>query len=474
VNGATSATVSLNDSEAATEQQQVSKSSLKRNRKKNQKKSNNRNSLQDQLSNDWSSLTARSLWSQIAEEAQAQYHFDVKLENNDEHSFTKLKLRKFTLLRSFCLKNGVQILLRDYQFDSKHKESFHEDDILNMYPIVKHVPTKASDAYNFFTNGQSKIQQGLLKEGFELISESYNLLTNVYGALHPEICMCLRLLSRLNYILGDYVEALSTQHKAVMMCERLFGVDHSQTITEYAHLALYSFANGQIANSLKLLYRARYLLLVNFGQDHPEMSLIDNNLGLILQAAGEYDSSLKFLENGLSVCQKYFGAKSMKTALSFHLLARLQSCRGDFRAALMNERETYQIYKALLGEAHERTKESAQVLKHLTEQAVLLQKKMNEMYKGEKKVNFPPIQIQQPSLQTVLSMLNIINGIIFIPSQEEEELDRIRVELARYQQNSSASNTTAAAVAAQATEVSPLVNVKEPNAKVNNQDDDLQ
>jgi protein TIF31 len=128
-----------------------------------------------------------------------------------------------------------------------------------MYPIVKHVPTKASDAYNFFTNGQSKIQQGYLKEGYELISEAYNLLTNVYGALHPEICMCLRLLSRLNYILGDFNEAMCTQHKAVMMCERLYGVDHSQTITEYAHLSLYCFANGQVANSLKLLYRARYL-----------------------------------------------------------------------------------------------------------------------------------------------------------------------------------------------------------------------
>ena len=45
-----------------------------------------------------------------------------------------------------------------------------------------------------------------------------------------------------------------------------------------------------------------------------------------------------------------------------------------------------------LGEEHERTKESAQVLKHLTEQAVILQKKMNEIYKGEK-VPFTPIQV---------------------------------------------------------------------------------
>ena len=389
----------------------------------------------------------------------------------DEQAFAKLKLRKITLLRSFCQKNGVQLLLREYNFENKHKEAFNEDDVLNMYPVVKHVPPKATDAYNFFTNGQSKIQQGFLKEGFELISESYNLLTNVYGALHTEICMSLRLLSRLSYILGDYNEALCTQHKAVMMCERLFGVDHSQTITEYAHLSLYCFANGQLSNSLKLLYRARYLLLVNYGEDHPEMSLIDSNLGLILQAACEYDYALKFLEKALESNKKYFGVKSMKTALSYHLLARLQSCRGDFRTALMNERETYQIYKNLLGEEHDRTRESAQVLKHLTEQAVLLQKKMNEMYKGEK-ISFPPIQIQQPSLQTVLAMLNIINGIIFIPSQEED-LEKIREELSRLQQNSNIALNAAATAAAAATTAETDATNKQA-LQVNNQDDDLQ
>ena len=36
-----------------------------------------------------------------------------------------------------------------------------------------------------------------------------------------------------------------------------------------------------------------------------------------------------------------------------------------------------------LGDEHERTRESAQVLKHLTEQAVVLQKRMNDVVKGQ-------------------------------------------------------------------------------------------
>ena len=65
-----------------------------------------------------------------------------------------------------------------------------------MYPIIKHINPRATDAYNFYTTGQSKIQQDFLKDGYELISETLNLLNNVYGAMHPEIAQCRRMFAR--------------------------------------------------------------------------------------------------------------------------------------------------------------------------------------------------------------------------------------------------------------------------------------
>ena len=40
-------------------------------------------------------------------------------------------------------------------------------------------------------------------------------------------------------------------------------------------LAHYSFANLQISTALRLLYRARYLMLVVVGERHPLMAQID-------------------------------------------------------------------------------------------------------------------------------------------------------------------------------------------------------
>lgn len=140
---------------------------------------------------------------------------------------------KLGLLRAFCQKVGVQVLLREYNFESRNKPTFGEDDIVNVFPIVKHINPRASDAYNLYTTGQTKIQQGHFKEGFDLISEALNLLNNVYGAMHSENAQCLRMLARLSYIMGDPQEALAIQQRAVLMSERVNGIDHPYTISEY-------------------------------------------------------------------------------------------------------------------------------------------------------------------------------------------------------------------------------------------------
>ncbi|XP_057695489.1 clustered mitochondria protein homolog isoform X1 [Corythoichthys intestinalis] len=380
----------------------------------------------------WASLTPSELWKNIASEAQSYYHFTFQCENVD-HMVEKYGLQKITLLREISVKTGIQILIKEYNFDSRHKPTFTEEDILNIFPVVKHVNPKASDAFHFFQSGQAKVQQGFLKEGCELINEALNLFNNVYGAMHVEICACLRLLARLNYIMGDHAEALSNQQKAVLMSERVLGIEHPNTIQEYMHLALYCFANGQLSTALKLLYRARYLMLLVCGEDHPEMALLDSNIGLVLHSVMEYDLSLRFLESALAINSKYHGPRSLKVALSHHLVARVYESKAEFRSALQHEKEGYTIYKNQMGEAHEKTKESSEYLKCLTQQAVALQRTMNEIYKNGSSASIMPLKFTAPSMAHILEQLNIINGIIFIPLSQKD-LENLKAEVQRRQQ----------------------------------------
>lgn len=77
------------------------------------------------------------------------------------------------------------------------------------------------------------------------------------------------------------------------------------------------------------------------------------NISLILHAVGEYELSLKFLEKALALNIKYYGAKSLKVAVTYHLVARTQSCMGNFRSALTNEKEAFTIYKTQVRKAHQ-------------------------------------------------------------------------------------------------------------------------
>ncbi|XP_019741401.1 clustered mitochondria protein homolog isoform X1 [Hippocampus comes] len=380
----------------------------------------------------WASLTPSELWKNIASEARSYYHFIIQCENVDQ-VVEKYGVQKITLLREISVKTGIQIVIKEYNFDSRHKPTFTEEDILNIFPVVKHVNPKASDAFHFFQSGQAKVQQGFLKEGCELINEALNLFNNVYGAMHVEICACLRLLARLNYIMGDHAEALSNQQKAVLMSERVLGIEHPNTIQEYMHLALYCFANGQLSTALKLLYRARYLLLLVCGEDHPEMALLDSNIGLVLHSVMEYDLSLRFVENALAINSKYHGPRSLKVALSHHLIARVYESKAEFRSALQHEKEGYTIYKNQMGEAHEKTKESSEYLKSLTQQAVALQRTMNEIYKNGSSASIMPLKFTAPSMANILEQLNIINGIIFIPLSQKD-LENLKAEVQRRQQ----------------------------------------
>merc|ERR1719457_449054 len=96
-----------------------------------------------------------------------------------------------------------------------------------------------------------------------------------------------------------------------------------------------------------------------------------------------------------------------------------------------------------LGDEHEKTKESGECLRHLTQQAVVLQKKMNDIYQGKSKTGLPPIQIQPPSMGSVLDMLNIINGILFVQISQRD-IENFKKEYDIRQQNKSETDKSEA------------------------------
>ena len=105
-------------------------------------------------------------------------------------------------------------------------------------------------------------------------------------------------------MVGEAVVAISYQQKAVLIYERVLGVDHTDTVASYINLAIYCHNSGQTSVALRLMYRARYLLTLACGEDHPEVATCDCNIALMLHSFKQFESSLAFLENSLRVFEK--------------------------------------------------------------------------------------------------------------------------------------------------------------------------
>ncbi|CAH8454168.1 unnamed protein product [Heterobilharzia americana] len=435
---------------------------LKLNRnKKNKKKTKNLRESPEEMA--WLNETHSSIWSELLKEAKEYYHYHIAASDIDEFCKTH-EIQRIHLLRSFCTSVGIQLLLREYNLNppngAKHhqKPVFNTEDIVSLYPVVKHLHPHATDAYHYFTTGQARISAGHLQEGFELINEALGLLNGVYGPLHPDIGACNRLLARLSYVMGEHQAALLFQHRATIISERVHGIDNPNTATEYIHFSLYSFACGQISTALQLLYRARYIALLCHGECHPEITQIDTNIGLMLQLVGELDLALVFLENALSLIRLFYGERNLKEAFTCHLISRTYTYRGDFRTALDYEKRRFLIYKERLGPDSDYTKDSDECLRQLTQQAVTVARKVAELTAASTKsasgdssnlnshsnavdistaesvvakavLSNPfanaaasgSLTLPMPTISSVLEILNRVNGILVIQLRGKDE-----------------------------------------------------
>uniref|UniRef100_A0A087XWW2 Clustered mitochondria homolog n=1 Tax=Poecilia formosa TaxID=48698 RepID=A0A087XWW2_POEFO len=384
----------------------------------------------------WAKLTSDDLWSRIKTEAEDYYHYTFKSESIEEE-IEKHNLQKISLLREMSIKTGIQLQLREYMFECRHKPAFSEDDVVNIFPVVKHLKPTSTDAAGLVQQAQLAAQRGFLRAGLDLLGQALTLFSSVCGILHEDVSKCLRLLGRLRYTLGENDDALILQEKAALISERIQGTDHPQTVQDYTHLALYFFAGGRLSTSLQLLYRARYLTLLIIGEDHPQIALLDTMLGLVLHALMENELSLKFLQNALTLTSKYHGAKSLKHAHSHHVLAIVYESKGELQLALHHEKEAHILYKNQLGESSDSTKESSEYLQRLTDQGAILQRAVRHIASGKPSASVSPPKL--PNHPVILHQLNLTCGITFIPPSEKElraelnERRKVQIEDVEYQ-----------------------------------------
>jgi protein TIF31 len=134
------------------------------------------------------------------------------------------------LFRSICLKVGIQIRAREYNFNTL---TFHTTDILNLYPVIKHAQPRAGFAVEAYEHGRVSLAQKQKELGMELIRESVSMLEQIYGPVHADSGRAYANLAALYYNDEQPKQAIAMQRRAVIVLERTLGFDHPETLTQY-------------------------------------------------------------------------------------------------------------------------------------------------------------------------------------------------------------------------------------------------
>ncbi|XP_014554251.1 hypothetical protein COCVIDRAFT_28645 [Bipolaris victoriae FI3] len=262
------------------------------------------------------------------------------------------------------------------------QQTFHADDILNIVPIIKEASPKSLLAEEALEAGRMSVAQDQKELGQELLLESLQLHEQIYGVLHPEVAKAYHTLSNLLFNLEDKVSALELAHKAVIVSERTLGVDHADTLLAYLNLGLFEHASGNTKAALVYLRHALELWKIIYGPDHPDSITTLNNAAVMLQSMKQYHESRIWFEASLAICEEVSGKNSINTATLLFQTAQALALDKDMRGGVNRMRESYNIFKEVLGPDDRNTKEAESWLEQLTQSAVSQAKQLNDIAKG--------------------------------------------------------------------------------------------
>ncbi|KAF2274925.1 uncharacterized protein EI97DRAFT_459878 [Westerdykella ornata] len=261
-------------------------------------------------------------------------------------------------------------------------QTFHADDIINIVPIVKEASPKSLLAEEALEAGRMSIAQDNKELGQELLLESLSLHEQIYGVLHPEVARVYHALSNLLFNLEDKNAAVELAHKAVIVSERTLGVDHADTLLNYLNLGLFEHANGNTKDALVYVRHALELWKIIYGPDHPDSITTINNAAVMLQSMKQYHESRIWFEASLAICEEVSGKNSINTATLLFQTSQALALDKDIRGAVNKMRDSYNIFKNILGPEDRNTKEAENWLEQLTQSAVSQAKQLQDLAKG--------------------------------------------------------------------------------------------
>ncbi|KAK0623297.1 clustered mitochondria-domain-containing protein [Immersiella caudata] len=368
------------------------------------------------------------------------------------------QIRHTQLLREVALKLGLQIQVKNFVFvgeveapaakeqvateskkgkkkkardgspasiasSSTVPHTFTTEDFVNVVPLVKDSAPRSTLAEEALEGGRLSIYQGQRKLGEDLLLESLSLHEQIYGLVHPEVAQMYHTLSQMYYQLDQKEAAVELARKAAIVSERTVGLDAAETILNYLNLSLFLHQRGDSQLALAYSKHALGMWKIIYGTDHPDTITTMNNYAVMLQSIKAYHESRRWFEESLRVCELVFGRKSVNSATLLFQLAQALALDSDAKQAVDRMRESYTIFKDILGPEDKNTKEAEHWLEQLLHNAVSIAKQAKDQARNAR-TGFP-FATRGLGMRGATNAANDIAGKPPAPMTDSRSLDEL-------------------------------------------------
>ncbi|KAM9994200.1 hypothetical protein ACTFIZ_005518 [Dictyostelium cf. discoideum] len=400
-------------------------------------------------------LTQGKLWSEIAQLVSSKFDFEIPTHSVPMES-------RLIVLRCICLKMGIQILAKDYNFTTD--APFSPEDIVDLFPIVKHVNPRSTDGLDLLEAGKTFFNQRKYELATELLGEALAIYHQVHGPIHPDAGACFTHLAMLAYQNEQYDLAIEYQKNALVITEKTAGLDHHETVQSYTTLAVFCQRSGRYNESIGYMKHVLYLTDLLGGEYNPERASIYTAIAAILEDTERFDLALEFLKQTLKHQEFLFTPDHLMCSTTYHKMAIVCARATNFDDSIIHQKKSTDILEKELGEAHPRTKESLEFYNGLSQTAhqiklfkqhQALKAEQDELARLQKekvdqiKKSQPRVSSMPPSLEngSVSELLNYINGK---PKKSQSK-------------KSKSTNTTTTTTTTATTSKSKITMAKNPN-----------
>jgi len=96
-----------------------------------------------------------------------------------------------------------------------------------------------------------------------------------------DIAQCIIKMANIHFKSEDALQAIELQTKALVILERILGLDNPQVAINYSTLAMYYHGSGFFTKGFEYMWRALSLMQLCSGEYHPDIANIYLNLGMM-------------------------------------------------------------------------------------------------------------------------------------------------------------------------------------------------